>query len=315
MPVEEQVVSIFLGTGGHLDSVPVDDVTRFEALIPGPRAGIEESILKQIRESGEFSEEISDKLTEAVDEFKKRVFAACNGAPSVVPDERDRSARRRGPVGQGIGAGTQARTEGRKRSNRRGGCHTSPAAWAGPLGRIDQRDHQGPGNDRNLSYRQSAVHPPLAEARPFANEITRMLTTLGNEAALDHPLLVERPDPKRAGVLVVSSDRGLCGAYNSSIFRRRQKTLLPAAEGRRKQQFLYTIARKASSHYSFRNWDIAGSSTGVADATQVQERCRRSPRLWSTAFLAGAGDEDKKESDSTAEPSTNCTSSTPSPSR
>ena len=63
----------------------------------------------------------------------------------------------------------------------------------------------------------------LESARPYAFEITRMLTTLADEAALDHPLLVERPEPKRAGVLVVSSDRGLCGAYNSGIFRRSEE--------------------------------------------------------------------------------------------
>jgi F-type H+/Na+-transporting ATPase subunit alpha len=85
MPVEEQVVSIFLGTGGHLDSVPVDDITRFEAEFLDHVRASEESILKQIRESGEFSEEISDKLTEVVNEFKKG-FAASDGS-SVVPDE------------------------------------------------------------------------------------------------------------------------------------------------------------------------------------------------------------------------------------
>src|ERR1700759_1110916 len=57
-------------------------------------------------------------------------------------------------------------------------------------------------------------------ARPYAIEITSMLTNLGAEAALDHPLLVERSEPKRAGVLVVSSDRGLCGGYNSNVLRR-----------------------------------------------------------------------------------------------
>ena len=63
----------------------------------------------------------------------------------------------------------------------------------------------------------------LQSARPYAFQITAMLTTLSAEAALDHPLLVEREEPKRAGVLVVSSDRGLCGAYNSSIFRRSEE--------------------------------------------------------------------------------------------
>jgi F-type H+-transporting ATPase subunit alpha len=85
MPVEEQVVSIFLGTGGHLDSVPVDDINRFESEFLDHVRASEESILKQIRESGEFSEETSDKLTESVNEFKKG-FAASDGS-SVVPDE------------------------------------------------------------------------------------------------------------------------------------------------------------------------------------------------------------------------------------
>jgi F-type H+-transporting ATPase subunit gamma len=63
----------------------------------------------------------------------------------------------------------------------------------------------------------------LKEARPYADEITRVLTTLAQEAALDHPLLVEVPEPKQAAVLVVSSDRGLCGAYNSGAFRRAEE--------------------------------------------------------------------------------------------
>jgi F-type H+-transporting ATPase subunit alpha len=85
MPVEEQVVSIFLGTGGHLDSVPVADINRFEAELLDHVRASEESILKQIRESGEFSEETRDKLTDIVNEFKKG-FAASDGS-SVVPDE------------------------------------------------------------------------------------------------------------------------------------------------------------------------------------------------------------------------------------
>src|SRR6201999_1574401 len=63
----------------------------------------------------------------------------------------------------------------------------------------------------------------LQAARPYAFEITSMLTNLAAEPALDHPLLVERSEPKRAGVLVVSSDRGLCGGYNSNVLRRTEE--------------------------------------------------------------------------------------------
>src|ERR1700720_2503394 len=64
MAVEEQVVSIFLGTGGHLDSVPVEDVGRFEAELLDHVRASEDDILKQIRETGKLGEDLSEKLVE-----------------------------------------------------------------------------------------------------------------------------------------------------------------------------------------------------------------------------------------------------------
>jgi F-type H+/Na+-transporting ATPase subunit alpha len=84
-PVEEQVVAIFLGTGGHLDSVPVEDVRRFETEFLDHIRASEEGILSEIRESQKLTEEMEKRLTEAIDEFKKG-FAATGGG-SVVPDE------------------------------------------------------------------------------------------------------------------------------------------------------------------------------------------------------------------------------------
>jgi F-type H+/Na+-transporting ATPase subunit alpha len=84
-PVEEQVVSIFLGTSGHLDSVPVEDVSRFETELLDHIRASESDILKDIRESQKLTDETSDKLTEAINQFKKG-FAGTGGV-SVVPDE------------------------------------------------------------------------------------------------------------------------------------------------------------------------------------------------------------------------------------
>jgi F-type H+/Na+-transporting ATPase subunit alpha len=85
MPVEEQVVAIFLGTKGFLDSVPVEDVSRFEAeFLDHVRASAPE-ILEEIRESKQLTDDTADKLTEAINHFKKG-FAASGGG-SVVPDE------------------------------------------------------------------------------------------------------------------------------------------------------------------------------------------------------------------------------------
>jgi F-type H+-transporting ATPase subunit alpha len=85
LPVEEQVVSIFLGTEGHLDSVPVEDVGRFEAELLDHVRASEGDILKQIRETGKLGDDLSEKLVEVINQFKKG-FAASDGS-SVVPDE------------------------------------------------------------------------------------------------------------------------------------------------------------------------------------------------------------------------------------
>ena len=84
-PVEEQVVSIFLGTGGHLDSVPAEDVHRFETEFLDHLRASDKGILSDIRETQKLSEETENKLVEAINEFKKG-FAATGGG-SVVPDE------------------------------------------------------------------------------------------------------------------------------------------------------------------------------------------------------------------------------------
>ena len=126
-------------------------------------------------------------------------------------------------------------------------------------------------------------------ARPYSAEITDMLTNLAADSALDHPLLVERKDPKRAAVLVVSSDRGLCGAYNANLLRRSEELFsLLRSEG--KTPVLYTVGRKALSYYTFRNWAVAGSWIGFTDKP-TYENAQEIAETLVEAFLAGADDE------------------------
>src|SRR6202041_2862554 len=126
----------------------------------------------------------------------------------------------------------------------------------------------------------------LQEARPYAVEITRVLTTLAQEAALDHPLLVEHAEPKRAGVLVVSSDRGLCGAYNSSAFRRAEELFSLLRESG-KTPVLYVVGRKALNYYTFRNWEISESWIGFSERPSYENAAEVAETLVD-AFMAGA---------------------------
>jgi F-type H+-transporting ATPase subunit gamma len=136
----------------------------------------------------------------------------------------------------------------------------------------------------------------LKEARPYTVEITRVLTTLAQEAALDHPLLVEKPSPERVGVLVVSSDRGLCGAYNSGAFRKAEELFSRLREDG-KTPVLYTVGRKAQGYFKFRNWDISESWTGFSERPSYENAAEVAETLVS-AFLAGAGDDEESSDES-----------------
>jgi F-type H+-transporting ATPase subunit gamma len=128
----------------------------------------------------------------------------------------------------------------------------------------------------------------LQAARPYAFEITAMLTELADEAALDHPLLVERDEPNLAGVLVVSSDRGLCGGYNSNVFRRAEELFsLIRQEG--KTPVVYAVGRKALNYYRFRNWDITDSWSGFSEQP-TYENAQEIASTLVDAFIALADD-------------------------
>jgi F-type H+-transporting ATPase subunit gamma len=128
----------------------------------------------------------------------------------------------------------------------------------------------------------------LQAARPYAFEITSMLTTLAAEAALDHPLLVERAEPKRAGVLVISSDRGLAGGYNSNVLRRAEELFaLIRQDG--KTPIVYAVGRKAVNYYRFRNWKITESWSGFSEQP-TYENAQEIASTLVDAFLAGADD-------------------------
>jgi F-type H+-transporting ATPase subunit gamma len=126
-------------------------------------------------------------------------------------------------------------------------------------------------------------------ARPYAAEITSMLTELASASALDHPLLVAREDPKRAGVLVVSSDRGLCGAYNANVLRQSEE-LFALLRDEGKKPVVYTVGRKALGYYNFRQRKVTESWTGFSERP-TYEHAREIADTLVTAFMSGADDE------------------------
>jgi F-type H+-transporting ATPase subunit alpha len=89
-PVEEQVVSLWLGTSGKLDSVPVGDVRRFESEFLDHVRRNEEGVYGEIRDTGKLSDELVQRMEDVTAEFKKD-FTASDGS-SVVPKEAQAEA-------------------------------------------------------------------------------------------------------------------------------------------------------------------------------------------------------------------------------
>ena len=104
----------------------------------------------------------------------------------------------------------------------------------------------------------------MEDARPYAEELTRALAALGENASLKHPMLTGVDNPRRAGVLVVTSDRGLAGGYNANVLKQANE-LAQRLSGEGKQVVRYVIGRKGAAYYNFRNVKLAGSWTGFSE--------------------------------------------------
>lgn len=130
----------------------------------------------------------------------------------------------------------------------------------------------------------------VAAARPYAQEITIALTALASNSNLDHPLLVERPNPRRAGVLVVTSDRGLAGGYSSNAIKAANE-LIELLRDQGKEAWLYVVGRKGVAYYTFRQRAITQSWTGFSEQPSFED-AREIGRTLVRAFSAGADDTD-----------------------
>lgn len=97
-PVEEEIVSLFLGTQGHLDSVPVDEVQRFEREFLAHVRRNHDNVLKEIVESKQLSDDAANTIAKAAEEFKKQ-FTTSEGS-SVSPNEPEADAMDSEQVGQ-----------------------------------------------------------------------------------------------------------------------------------------------------------------------------------------------------------------------
>ncbi|MFI2511371.1 F0F1 ATP synthase subunit gamma [Streptomyces sp. NPDC018972] len=104
----------------------------------------------------------------------------------------------------------------------------------------------------------------VAASTPYAQELTRAVTAVGTGSNTKHPLTTEAENPTRAAVLLLTSDRGLAGAFNSNAIKAAEQ-LTERLEREGRQVVTYIVGRRGVAHYNFRERKIAETFTGFTD--------------------------------------------------
>ena len=100
-------------------------------------------------------------------------------------------------------------------------------------------------------------------SQPYATEMTSIMNKLAAASTLEHDMLREREDGNVAAILVVTSDRGMCGGYNNNVFKKAAQ-LQALLESKGYEVVRYVTGNKGIGHYKFREDEVIGSWGGFS---------------------------------------------------
>ena len=235
-PVERQVASIWAGTNGYLDDVPVSDVRRFERefldFVGRSHKGVYDSIVQ----TGKLGDDVVSGLETAIKAFKQQFQtgeghalgteepAEPLGRRRARPGEdhplprpgRRRPAGRDGPPGRQHPRERRAVRHALERLT--GGRPAPRLPPAHPVGAVDQEDHPRDGAHRRLAHRQGAA---AGDGRPAVRAADHPGDLGAGVAVDDRPPAGVREAVRRRGPrsCVITSDRGLAGGYNANAIK------------------------------------------------------------------------------------------------
>ena len=114
------------------------------------------------------------------------------------------------------------------------------------------------------SSRIGAASRNAQEASPYDHALSQAVAAVGTYAHLEHPITRERTDTNRVAVLVVTSDRGMAGAYSATVLRESERLIDQLVEEGR-DTVVFTFGRRAHSYFTFRERDVEFSWVGQSD--------------------------------------------------
>ena len=127
-------------------------------------------------------------------------------------------------------------------------------------------------------------------AAPYARELTRAVSAVATFSNVDHALTTEPEDPRRAAILIVTSDRGLAGAYSSSVLKEAER-LIEKLKGEGKEVDLFVTGRKAEAYFKFRQRPVVQAWTGFSDQPSYDV----ASDIGATLIAAFLGDDEPEE--------------------
>jgi len=105
----------------------------------------------------------------------------------------------------------------------------------------------------------------IVAARPYARQMRKVVETLAGRAGQgSHPILTVR-DPRRMALLLVTSDRGLCGGFNSNLLRAANR-FLADRKGRYEEIVLFVVGRKARDFFRRRRVPVRREYVNILGA-------------------------------------------------
>ena len=114
------------------------------------------------------------------------------------------------------------------------------------------------------SSRIGAASRNAQEASPYDHALSQAVAAVGTYSHLEHPITRERTDTNRVAVLVVTSDRGMAGAYSATVLRESERLIDQLVEEGR-DPVVFTFGRRAHSYFTFRERDVEFSWAGQSD--------------------------------------------------
>ena len=124
-------------------------------------------------------------------------------------------------------------------------------------------------------------------AVPYSDQITEVVHDLADAGGgeVESPYLVPRPEIRRVGHVVITADRGLCGAYNSSVLRAAEGEIEEHREVGRDSS-VFVVGRKGENYFRYRNFPVEASFTGFSDQPSYED-ARRIAAAVREPFLDG----------------------------